>query len=138
MRLDLAVWEVRRYAHVIDYYVATPKGVVGLLQHELQRLENAENRPHGYRIMGGVLESIIAKPDHPSREPLLWQNAFFGTRHRRAVRLAAHFNAANSPLSLHPEILEDVLKFVYLPPDVVQEYRRLAEEEGKESVNEQR
>ena len=94
MRLDLAVWEVRRYAHVIDYYVTTPKGVVGLLQDELRQLKNAENRPHGYRVMGGVLENIIAKPDHPARAPLLWQNAFFGTRHRRAVRLAAHLYAA--------------------------------------------
>jgi len=134
MRLDLAVWEVRRYAHVIDYYIATPKGIVHLLQQELRQIENAENRPHRYRIMGGVLEGIVAKRDHPSREPLLWQNAFFGGRHRRTVRLAAHFHAANSPLSLHPEILDEVLRFVYLPADVVQEYRRLAEQAGKQNI----
>ena len=31
----------------------------------------------------------------------------------------------NSPLSLHPEILEEVLKYVYLPKDVVDAYKNM-------------
>jgi len=125
MQLDRAVWELRRYAQVIDYYITTAGKIVHLLEPELQRLKNAERRPHQYRIFGGVLEDLIAKRSHPARAQLLWQNAFLGERYRRTVRLARHIRFANSPLSLHPEILDEVLKYVYLPRDVIDLYRKL-------------
>lgn len=135
MQLDRAAWELRRYAHVIDYYSTMSGRVVHLLEPQLRQLENASRRPHRYQILGGALEKIIAKRGHPAREPLLWQNAFFGERHRRTVRLARHFRVANSPLSVHPEILAEVLKYVYLPSDVVEGYRQLAHSQKKSVTN---
>lgn len=123
--LDRAVWEVRRYARVLDYDITTPEGKkINLLDLELEANERArESAPYKFNIIGGRLESIIAKPNHPAREPLLWQNAFFGRRPRKTIRLPGRMEGGNSPLSLHPEILDEVLKYVFLPKDVVAAYR---------------
>lgn len=122
--LDRAVWEVRRYARVLDYSIKSFQGEnIELLHHELAANESAEKHPHRFIIIGGRLESIIAKRDHPSREPLLWQNAFFGRKLRKSVTLPGRMEAGNSPLSLHPEILDEVRKYVFLPKDVVHAYR---------------
>jgi len=74
-------------------------------------------------LQGGQLEKIIDGTATPAREALLWQNGFFGNRVRRRVRPGGWFKASNSPFHLHPEILDEVLKYVYLPPDVVGAYR---------------
>lgn len=123
--LDRVVWEVRRYARVLDYDITTPEGKkINLLDLELEANERArKSAPHEFQIIGGRLESIIAKPNHPAREPLLWQNAFFGRRPRKTIRLPGRMEGGNSPLSLHPEILDEVLKYVFLPKDVVAAYR---------------
>ena len=123
--LDRAVWEIRRYARVMDYSIKTVEGNnVNLLHHEIAANEAAEKHsPHRFTIIGGRLESIIAKRNHPSREPLLWQNAFFGRKPRKTVTLPGRMEAGNSPLSLHPEILDEIIKYVWLPKDVIHAYR---------------
>lgn len=124
--LDRAVWEIRRYARVLDYDITTIKEKkINLLEHELSVNERATKiSPHKFHIIGGRLESIIEKANHPAREPLLWQNAFFGRRPRKTVKLPGRMEGGNSPLSLHPEILDEVLKYVFLPKDVVRAYRK--------------
>lgn len=123
--LDRAVWEVRRYARVMDYTINTIEGKsVNLLPHEIAANEDAEKHsPHRFHIIGGRLESIIANRNHPSREPLLWQNAFFGRKPRKTVTLPGRSENGNSPLSLHPEILNEILNYVWLPKDVINAYR---------------
>jgi HEPN domain-containing protein len=123
--LDRAVWEVRRYARVMNYNIKNAEGNDNnMLQHEITANESAETLSlHRFVIIGGRLESIMAKCDHPSREPLLWQNAFFGRRARKSVTLPSRMEAGNSPLTLHPEILEEILKYVWLPKSVSDNYR---------------
>ncbi|MEW6594330.1 MAG: HEPN domain-containing protein [Thermodesulfobacteriota bacterium] len=125
--LDRAVWELRRYARVMDYNIKDIQGrKINLLHHELEANERAEKlSPHKFHVLGGRLESIIANKKHPSREPLLWQNAFFGRKPRKIVRLPGRMESGNSPLSLHPEILDEILKYVFLPKDVVLAYREI-------------
>jgi HEPN domain-containing protein len=97
--LDLAVWEVRRYCTVIDYRIKNPKGEeISMLEHELQGIALSEKHPpQRLTLLGGQLERIIADPKHPSREPLLWQNGFFGKKVRKRVRLRSGLHVANSP-----------------------------------------
>lgn len=123
--LDRAVWEIRRYARILDYDVSTSTGQkVNMLQQELRWNERAmKSSPHKFRINGGRLESIIDKPKHPSREPLLWQNGFYGRRPRKFVIIPGRSEFANSPLFLYPEILDEVLKYVHLPKDIINAYR---------------
>jgi len=114
IRLDRAVWEVRRYCTVPDH-------------GRKVKLTDGEPAPI-VSIKGGYLEKILYKPDHPAREPLLWQNAFFGRRRRRTVRLKGGLHATNSPLFLNPHILDEVVKYVFLPKDVKAAYRKLQDE----------
>ena len=130
VNLDRAVWEVRRYCRVLDYRIpSSENGQRSALDLELRRIVDAESHPpQRFRVNGGVLEKIIDDPAHPAREPLLWKNLFFGKRVRRKVRMRVPAHATNAPLSLNPELLDEVLKYVHLPKDAVAAYRGLAEE----------
>jgi HEPN domain-containing protein len=107
--LDRAVWELRRYCTVAK-------------ESQQAKLRNGFSAPR-VRIPGGYLEKIIDDIKNHAREPLLWQNAFFGNRPRKMVRLWKWFQAHNAPLYLNPQILDDVLKYVYIPPRVEAAYR---------------
>lgn len=124
-RLDCAVWELRRYARVIDYKFKIGDGKeLHLLEHELKMNERAENRsPQEFSINGGHLEMVLAKRDHPSRSALIWHNLYFGNSRRKSVKHRGMSSSGNSPLSLHPEILDEVRKYVFLPKDVVTAYK---------------
>jgi hypothetical protein len=107
--LDRAAWELRRYCTLSDAprQVILRKGVT----------------PPKVRIAGGYLEHIVDDLKNPAREPLLWRNAFFGKRQRRRVRANDWMTATNSPLYLNPQILDEVLKYIYLPKDLIEGYR---------------
>jgi hypothetical protein len=125
LQLDLAVWEVRRYCQVLNYEIRTLSGEQkNMLLLEIQAIDNSEKRPpQQFRLIGGSLERIIDNKRHPAREPLLWNNLRYGLRTRKRIKWARHIHSANSPLSLHPEILDDVAEFVHLPKDVERAYR---------------
>jgi HEPN domain-containing protein len=129
LQLDKAVWEIRRYAECHDYWIQAFGKLVHMLPFGLAKIHEAENAPPA-RFVGvdGELEKIIADRKRAAREALLWQNAYFGTRARKAVRLVGHLHASNSPLFLHPEILEAVRQYVKIPKAVEKAYRELAVE----------
>jgi len=112
--LDRAVWELRRYC--------TPSK-----QPREAKLRDGYPAPR-VRIPGGTLEKIIDDTSNQAREPLIWQNGFFGKRARRTVRLREWFQAHNAPLYLNPQILEEVLKYVFLPGELAKLYRQHAKQ----------
>jgi hypothetical protein len=105
VQLDRAAWELRRYCTQFKAprQIGLAKGIA----------------PQKIRIEGGYLESVIDDRANPAREPLLWHNAFLGTRQRRYVRVNNWLKASNAPLYLNPQILNEVLKYVHLPKDVI-------------------
>ena len=107
--LDRAVWELRRFCTKDD----APR--------KLKLRQGAV--PPKFRIHGGLLEGILDGTDNPAREPLLWQNAFFGKRSRRRVRKNGWMKAENAPLYLNPQILDEIVKYVFLPKKLVEGYR---------------
>ncbi len=110
VNLDRAVWELRRYCTLIP----EPRQVL---------LRDGAPPPRVW-IEGGCLESMISNKKSPARGQLLWQNAFFGVRAKRTIRIAGPLlRATNSPLSLNPHVLDEVLKYVHLPRGVIEEYR---------------
>jgi HEPN domain-containing protein len=123
--LDQAVWEVRRYCQVLDFEGVFPDGSRrNLLAANLKAITASEKSPHRFHLMAGRLEEIVAKKAHPARAALIWQNFYFGPRGRKTVRMRTGFSAVNAPLSLHPEILDEVLRYVFLPKEVVEAFRR--------------
>ncbi len=123
--LDKAVWEIRRYCTALNYSVARANGGIReMLPIELMKIEKSdENAPQTFKLNRGVLEKIVADDKHPARAGLIWQNAFYGKRARKMIRVWQRMQGANSPLSLHPEILDEVQKFVFIPRDVANHYR---------------
>ncbi len=120
-KLDLCVWELRRYCRVLDYDLSGRN----MLGPELRHIEDAENQPRQYfKLMGGQLEKIIKDHESPSRPGLIWQNLCFGEAPRKLVRPPNYMQSTNSPLSLQPEVLEEVLKYVFLPKEVIELYRK--------------
>jgi hypothetical protein len=107
--LDRTAWELRRYC------------TLSLAQRQIMLVD-------GYpapivRLVAGFLEQVIDDNANPARAPLLWQNAFFGVRRRKRISVYTWSKMKNSPLYLHPEILDEVLKYVFLPKDVITVYR---------------
>jgi hypothetical protein len=107
--LDRAVWELRRYCTLVQ-------------EPRRRKLRDGFAAPL-VRLPGGCLEGIIDDIENAARAPLLWQNGFFGKRARKRVRLTPWIKAHNAPLYLHPEMLDEVLKYVYLPNAVETAYR---------------
>lgn len=125
VRLDRAVSELRRYCQVLDYEVSTAQGKRNLLEPMLAMIESArEHRHRDTCITGGWLEKIVRDRKHPAREPLLWKNLYFGLSRHKTIKLHGYEESANSPLSMHPEILDEVVKYVFLPARIVREWRQ--------------
>src|SRR5688572_19273938 len=104
VRLDRAVWELRRYC---------------TLEHGPQqaRLRDGLAAPL-VRLPGGSLEKIIEDVKNPARKPLIYHNAFFGKRTRKRIGVKRWLTAHNAPLYLNPQILDEVLKYVFIPKEL--------------------
>lgn len=125
-KLDKSVWELRRYCQPLDYNVDTGGRATNLLEHNLTRIRSAQQAGEmGTCITDGWLEQVLSKPAHPAREPLVWRNLFFGVRRRAKVKVWHWQEVGNSPLYLHPEIVDEVAKYIFLPGEVKAAYREL-------------
>jgi hypothetical protein len=124
IRLDAAVWELRRYCQPLNYVFEMQGKKVNALEMNLKRVRRGiEKEEKGTCIMGGWLESVLAEENHAAREPFLWKNLYFGASRRKAVKLRGFLEAGNAPLYMHPEILDDVLEYIYLPKRVEKAWR---------------
>ncbi|MBL8238293.1 MAG: hypothetical protein JNM66_12780 [Bryobacterales bacterium] len=108
VRLDRSVWELRRFC-TLDH---SPRALVLRDRMAIPKVR-----------LAGQLEAIIDNAKHPAREPLLWQNGFFGRRSRKKVALPEWKVASNAPLYLDPHLLDEVLKYVHLPKSLISAYR---------------
>lgn len=123
--LDKTIWEIRRYCQVLDYELSLKNGEKkNMIATEIERIERSENEAyHKFRLLNGTIEKILDKKEHPARAPLIWHNAFFASSSRKKVLRLEHFQAINAPLTHHPEIIDEVTKYVKLPADVIRAYR---------------
>tara|TARA_R110002049_G_scaffold229274_2_gene401363 strand:+ start:110 stop:856 length:747 start_codon:yes stop_codon:yes gene_type:complete len=120
--LDKAVWEIRRYCQVMEYEIETPSGPKDLFRLVLEGIHRAKERGQlNSSIISGWLENVIKKNDHPARKALIWNNPFFGKVKRNTFRMRVHSESVNAPLQLHPEILDEVLKYVFVPKALINE-----------------
>lgn len=123
--LDLTVWEVRRYCQVLNVFgKSLPEREHVQLEQAWTALERSEDEPkHRFKLHGGWLESVMDQKKHPSREALLWQNACYGNRSRRTVMVKSHLHAQNPLLYLYPEMLDELQRYVFIPPKLEKAYR---------------
>lgn len=124
--LDMAVWDLRRYCQVLDVFEKKlPPAEQRMLENAQSMLKASTDRPaHEFRLNSGFLEDVLDKTGHPARDALIWQNAFFGVRARKSVNVKSHLHASNSPLYLYPDMIEELLKYVYIPKELRAGYRQ--------------
>lgn len=128
-QLDLLVWELRRYCTLLNYTLQANGKSIPMLEHELQKIERSETRaPHLLSIMDGELEKILKKRKSPTRAALVYMNFRFGARSRQTITMRPMAIAKNSPLLLHPEILDELDEYVYLSDPVFEAYAPLRDE----------
>jgi len=120
VQLDRAVWEVRRYCIPVDPQLS-PKGTP-VADLDLKRIERAINDPpQKFRsVSTGVLERVLDDPKNAARTALIWKNLYFGGSTRNSIKLKQKWSSSNSTLALHPEIIDEVRHYVYLPNGVDQ------------------
>lgn len=113
-KLDEAVWEVRRYCIPVDRRIS-PQGM-SVRELDLRYIESARDRPPQlFRTMvSGVIEREL-NPTSPAYKALTWKNLYFGNTIRKSVRHALKSTAHNSTLFRHPEIIDELKKFIYVP-----------------------
>jgi len=123
--LDLTVWEIRRYCQVLDVFgKKLPEEEESQLVAAKTMLANSDDAPrHKFRLHGGLLEKVLDNRKHPSRQALLWNNPCYGVRRRSKFRARDLMQAQNPTLYLYPEILDDILEYVFVPPKVEKAYR---------------
>lgn len=121
MKLDRAVWEIRRYCRPLNVSMDRPDGTrQSSLESNLRAIEIAEHQPpQRFRVYGGRLEIITSTKKHPARPALVWKNLFYGSAVRYQVEIRQASGFSNSPLAMRPEIVDEVLKYVFLPKEIV-------------------
>lgn len=123
--LDLLIWELRRYCQVLDVFgKALPPAEQTQLDIAKERLSKSASEPkHKFRLSGGVLEKMLDEKAQPSRSALLWNNLVYGVRTRSSMRAKQHLHAQNPLLYIYPEMLDELLKYVFIPDRLVDGYR---------------
>lgn len=123
--LDITVWELRRHCQVLQVFgKVLPATEQALLDEANKRLAASATEPrYKFRLHSGLLESIIENRSHPTRAALLWQNPCYSARNRATVKVKSHFNAQNPHLSHYPQMLEQLLSYVFLPGKIANAYR---------------
>ena len=123
--LDLAVWEIRRYCQVLEVFgkVLPPREQALLAKARNDLAQSSTQSRHKFRLHGGLLETILNNPKHASRTALLWQNPVYGVRKRATIRVKRHLHAQNPLLSLYPEMLDELVKYVFIPNKLAKAYR---------------
>lgn len=101
-RLDVGVWHIRRYCEFFRVEITTATGAKKDLFDAYVRSANRpgyEKRPHTFRLLGGLLERLIAGPaTDPARKALIWQNLHYGRRHRGKATYAQWSSSVVAPV----------------------------------------
>jgi len=122
--LDLCIWELRRYCQVLQVFGKTlPANEQAMLVSALKRLEESEKEARcKFSLSGGLLEAMLRDTEHPSRPALIWQNPCYGSK-RRKIKVKDYLNGQNPHLTHFPEMLDELLKYVFIPPAMVKAYK---------------
>lgn len=127
--LDRTIWESRRYCQVLDVRgKSLPVDEEKYLSKQINELNiSSHEYPHKFKLPHGLLEKILAQKNHPARDALIWNNLFFGTRHKATVNVRDFFQATNAPLWLYPQMHDELSKYVCISKTTSNHCKKLIE-----------
>jgi len=112
--LDKTVWHIRQYCFFLRT-VALDNGKlkdqfpVNIKEIERNIIKGPTMRNFAFR---GTLEDILCDGTSKLREPLVWENFYFGSYKKKVIRFRSLRCSANPIHVLHPEIYPELAKMV--------------------------
>jgi HEPN domain-containing protein len=124
MRLDEAVWFIRRYCQVLRWREETGDTSVPSFAEALAKLQDQQTLkyPARFSIPGGFIEKVRADKKHPARSSLLFYNDYFG---RKRELKTVTWNGSWPQINHTPEIFVELEKYVQFSKKVSDHYRTL-------------
>jgi hypothetical protein len=133
VRLDELVSTVRRYCQPLNYTIKYQNdNEIDFLKINLEEINQAYlTNKRNTCIRQGTLEKILGDKEDPARGPLIWNNLYFCSSKRKSVRMQPFRKSENAPLYNHPELLDEVCKYIYLPNKLKQAYKELIKDRNE-------
>jgi HEPN domain. len=114
-QLDETVWHLRKWCTFLRGTVTFDDGrTVEMLPFEIakRQLPLSKKQPYKFRDFSGFLEDVLDRKRHRELRPfLVWSNPYFSRVRKPSYRLSRH-SAANTMLSMHPDILPELERYV--------------------------
>lgn len=110
---DFAIWDIRKYCRPLD--IKYSRKPLEKIQQQLVAIANSSMLDvKSVYIEGGLLENILQNKHHPARKDLTWQNPCFFLKNRKTVKQKEVLAMVNSPLTLHPEYLDELMQYIQI------------------------
>lgn len=122
LRLDNAVWNIRRYCQDLRSGPSSMSEST-LLEIHLRSIARSRwsNKPHRFRLFGdGFLERVVdGRVGSEVREALIWKNPYYGKRYRRRLRnYKLRSQSENPPHFRHKESYFAVKDLVFFSKEI--------------------
>jgi HEPN domain-containing protein len=117
--LDWTVWSLRQYCDPFLYLCpdTAPRTEIGV-----RIAKSGTSMPEKVEISGGYLETLLKDKRSSARSTLIWRNAFVGNWNRKKIPIRGGIYANNSPLSMYPDQLAELKKYVFLSSKAVKAF----------------
>lgn len=125
LKLDQAVFELRRYCRPIQVDVKFNGKKISLLESNIKYIEAMSppwNDENG--LVGGFIELVLKSNNHPARPALVWNNLWFSKSKRKHIKIRNYSEFEIAPFELDPGIIEEISKYIYVPKEIKQRNHR--------------
>ena len=120
--LDRAVWELRRYCNA-GLYIYTGNKFSSVNSDMYETIKFIEKPTYQNTIvLGGFIEKTLDCKMSGTKPYLVWCNLYYSKAKRKKVLMKKSIMAENSPFYLHPEIIDEVSKYTFVPNEIRNAY----------------
>lgn len=118
LRLDRAVWHLRRYCQWLRG--TSHENQEQHLAYQIQIINQwDQKKSHKFYIVGGFLEKILKKTRSSLREILVWKNFYYGAQKKRIIQKYTFNSGSGNPTHyLEPEIFAELKHLVRFSKEV--------------------
>jgi hypothetical protein len=124
LKLDQAVWHIRRYCQYLHFVVEDRSGISRDIIAERAVKLNASSivqSPWKFGLRDGYLEKILSRSQNdPARKALVWQNPFYGACGKGQIKFSPMMGSASPPnvrsWSQDPGLRFELQEYIKLPP----------------------
>lgn len=121
LKLDRAVWEIRRYCKVLNYDLKMENGLVkNMMKLEIENIHKWKNsdKPYKFYLVGGFLEKILKNKKYRQRNILIWSNFYYGLKKKNEVSIPSNSGFINAEHFIHPENFPDYNEVIHFTKEV--------------------